>query len=79
MIEILKHGNTVDNKKYLTDCPKCDCEFSFTKGDCEGNDGEVVSISCPECGYTWAGKYIGNLAFAYAIIDKIDAKTAEYK
>ena len=79
MIEICKHGNTVVNKKYLAACPKCDCEFSFTKGDYEGNDGEGVSISCPECEYTWAGKYIGNISFAYAIIDRIDTKTSEEK
>ena len=78
MIEIRKHGNTIDNKKYLTVCHKCGCEFWFTKEDYKGDNGKGVSISCPECGHTWSGKYMGNIAWC-ALVDKIDTKTAEYK
>ena len=78
MIEICKHGNTIDNKRYLTVCHKCGCEFWFTKEDCKGDNGKGVSISCPECGHTWSGKYMGNIAWC-ALVDKIDTKSAEYK
>lgn len=73
MIEIRKHGKFVQTK-YLTGCKKCGCEFWFTNGDYKGTNGEKVSISCPECGHTWSGKFMGNIAWTGEFIGNIDRR-----
>lgn len=62
MIEIRKHGKLVD-KRYLTGCKKCGCEFWFDRADFLGKNGEWVQIKCPECGHVWVGKFIGDIAW----------------
>ena len=69
MLEIRKHGKYVKTR-YLIGCKKCGCEFYFTHGDYKGINGKGVTISCPECGHMWAGKYIGNIAWVGENIDK---------
>ena len=62
MIEIRKHGNRV-KRRYLTGCKQCGCEFWFDKTDYVGANSKWVQIRCPECGKTWSGKYIGDIAW----------------
>ena len=62
MIEIKKHGKFALHK-YLTNCKKCGGEFYFTHGDYKGINGIEVTLSCPECGHIWSGKYISNIAW----------------
>lgn len=62
MIEIRKHGKLV-TRRYLTGCHKCGCEFYFDRGDYVGENGKGVVIKCPECGHTWSGKRMGDIAW----------------
>ena len=62
MIEIRKHGKLV-TRRYLTGCKKCGCEFWFDRSDYIGQNQDSVAIQCPECGYVWTGKYIGDIAW----------------
>ena len=67
MIEIRKHGNLV-NRRYLTGCRKCGCEFWFDRADYSGENGKRVVISCPECKHSWRGKRMGNIAWTAEIL-----------
>ena len=49
MIEVRRHGNTTQNKM----CPKCNCDFRYSKVDMKWVDLLTVVIGyvyCPECG-----------------------------
>lgn len=67
MIEIRKHGKLVD-RRYLTGCRKCGCEFWFDRADYIGKNGEKVTISCPECKHIWSGQRMGNIAWTAELL-----------
>ena len=48
-MKVIKHGNTCDTQV----CPKCQCEFVFTKKDKIEADilgTTLFYVICPECG-----------------------------
>ncbi len=54
-IKILKHANK-SNPIYFKHCPRCGCEFEFTKEDIinsffDQREGyNVLYVRCPSCG-----------------------------
>lgn len=77
MIEIRKHGKFV-TKRYITRCSKCGCEFYFDRADYIGENGKWVEIKCPECGQSWGGRYMGDIAWSAEIVVDVNNPPKEF-
>lgn len=63
-IQIIKHGQ----KRLITTCPNCECEFSFLESDMKDYGNQIdwyETINCPECHHRitwWYGEKSGRTA-----------------